>query len=109
MSRRGKLAGICIFAIFAVACDLLPVRCSAEQSRVVFEKDICYDVYYAIQDRPQVVSNVKIVGITMLGDAAFLEILPVNLPQERSGYILFASIRSILPVGFPRPQKVGNK
>jgi hypothetical protein len=75
----------------------------AEQSSKFFQKDLCYDIYYEIPDGAQCVANVKILGVVEINGQSFLEIQPVNFPQEKSGYILFSSVRSILPFGTPQP------
>ena len=83
----------------------LPVgNVSAEQNQKLFQKDLCYDIYYVLQDRAQCVANVKIAGFVEINGISFLEVQPVNFAQDKSGFILFSSIRTILPVGTLRPQ-----
>ena len=77
---------------------------SAEQKQVLFQKDLSYDIYCVLQDYAQCVPNMKIVGMAEINGASFLEVQPTNFPQEKSGYILFSSIQTILPAGTPRPQ-----
>jgi hypothetical protein len=89
---------------FYLTASLPLGKVSAEQNQTLFQKDLTYDIYYVLQDRAQYVVNVKIVGIVEINGVSFLEIQPVNFPQEKSGYILFSSIRTILPVGSLRPQ-----
>jgi ABC-type dipeptide/oligopeptide/nickel transport system permease component len=90
--------------VFYILASLPLGRISAAQNQTLFQKDLCYDIYYVLEDGAQCVANVKIVGFVEINGASFLEVQPMNFPQEKSGYILFSSVRTILPVGTVRPQ-----
>jgi hypothetical protein len=110
MRYINKTALLVVLALSFYFLASLPLgNISAEESRTLFQKDLTYDIYYVLQDRAQYVVNVKIVGIVEINGVSFLEIQPVNFPQEKSGYILFSSIRTILPLGTLRPQGFTNK
>jgi hypothetical protein len=98
---------IALLVVLVLTCSFLislPLKkISAEESGKFFQKDFGYDIYYVLQDSAQCVVNVKIVGLVEIYGASFMQVQPSNFPQEKSGYILFSSIRSILPTGTPQP------
>ncbi|MFA5075596.1 MAG: hypothetical protein WC436_05865 [Candidatus Babeliales bacterium] len=97
IDKTALLVTLAVSFFFLVSLPLESM--SAEPIQKIFQKDLCYDIYYALQDGAQYVANVKIVGIVEINGISFLEVQPVNFPQEKSGYILFSSISAILPVG----------
>jgi len=102
INKTSLLVALVSSFYFLVSLSLGKV--SAEQSQVWFQKNLSYDIYYALQDGVHCVANVKIAGIAEINGVSFLQVQPLNLLDERSGYILFSSVRSILPTGTPRPQ-----
>jgi len=100
ISKTALLVALALSFFFGVSLPLENI--SAEQVQKIFQKDLCYDIYYALQDGAQRVANVKIVGIVEINGILFLEVQPVNFPQEKSGYILFSSVRTIMPAGTPQ-------
>lgn len=110
MKPKNKLVLLVLITVSFSFLFSLPLKnSSAEPNQLIFQKDSCYDVYYVLQDHEQYIANVKIIDIVVIGAVPFLEIQSVQLPQDKSGYILFSSIRAILPVGYLKPQKIGNK
>ena len=109
MRHIDKTALLVALALSFYFLTSLPLRnISAEQNQKLFQKDLYYDIYYVLQDGAQCVSNVKISGIVEINGVSFLEVQPANFPQEKSGYILFSSVRSILPVGTAQPVTRNN-
>ena len=66
-----------------------------------FEKDTNYDIYYQItSDEANIIKNIKIIRIVNINDKEFLEISRSGFGDSgKRGFILFSSIKSILPAG----------
>ncbi|MFH1692555.1 MAG: hypothetical protein ABIC68_08355 [Candidatus Omnitrophota bacterium] len=84
-------------------------NCLAEQNLTAFQKDASYDIYYALQDHVQYISDVKIIGTTTIEEITFLKIEYPGISKERTGYIALSSIQAILPAGSPKPQNIKNR
>jgi hypothetical protein len=94
------LIAIGFFCLFSAPLN----KCLAEQNQLVFQKDTYYDIYYALQNHVQYITNVKIIDVVMIGGVTFLEIQSSNISTDKGGYISFSSIVAILPTGSLRPQ-----
>ena len=105
MKVRNPLALLILIIITSFYLFGSPLKnCLAEKSELIFEKNTHYDVYYQVDNKILYITNVKIIDTVIIGEATFLEVVSSSLPMDQPGYISFASIISILPVGSSRLQ-----
>jgi hypothetical protein len=74
----------------------------------IFEKDTDYDIYYGVGTYEiNVVRGVKIFALIEIGGEQFLEISGAGFGEkEKKGYILFDSVKAILPSGDKKPERL---
>jgi hypothetical protein len=105
MKQKHKL-GLLVFVIISSFCLFgAPYKNSlAEEKQFSFEKNICYDIYYQVENHVQYITNVKIIDTVTIAGAAFLEIQSLSVLTKDVGYISITNIIAILPTGSPKPQ-----
>ncbi len=60
-----------------------------------------------LEDQTQYVASVKIVDTQVIGGVTFLVIQYPGI-MEKVGYIALPSVRTIFPMGFPKPQNISK-
>jgi len=104
------IAVVIVTAVFFVSS--LSFGEAESKSTVTFDRDLQYDVYYAVSDfEAHVVRQVTVQGTAAL---AGREYLIVRGPRVRSmpsvvyadGYILAEAVRAILPSEMPKPERL---
>lgn len=91
---------VCIGLLFLA---ILSLRGFAEDKPNVFNADVEYDVYYeAAKSQVYCAQSVKIGGLKNIEGVSFLVVKGNYSLKEREGYILFSSIKAILPTGYVR-------
>jgi hypothetical protein len=75
-----------------------------------FEKDTNYTIYYEVSEgKIHVVKGVRIKGITSIEGKQFLEITGSSLgSRQKEGYLIFNTIKAILPSGYIKPKPQGS-
>lgn len=101
--------------LFLISSFCLPVLLAniafAENKDIVsmggntFNKDINYDVYYEVSKfEVDCVLNVKVIGTIKIDSTTFLVVSGSEFStKDKLGYILFSSVRAILPGQYVKP------
>ncbi len=110
------IAVVILTAVFFVSS--LSFGDADSNGRVTFDRNLRYDVYYAVSEyEVHVVRQVAVEGAASLGAREYLVIRGATARSTRStpsvmnadGYIPADSIRAILPSEMPKPERLQRK
>ncbi len=99
-----------LFLVSGVVLFLFAASLGLAEDEISFNKDTSYDIYYEVSEfEVDNVDNVKISGVTPVGDSSFLVITGSDFgSKDKQGYILLNRIRAMLPHGLIRPKRTLN-
>jgi hypothetical protein len=88
------------FCVCLISCPLLMKVAFGQETASFFEKGVNYDIYYQASDNQvDCIKNVKIVGSEGVFGVTFLRLHTSGTVQPIDAFIVFSSVRAIVPNG----------